>query len=356
MLNNTLWMLQNEKKLSVGYFGGSITAGAGASDSRVYSWRALTTAWFREQFPDCCIEEIYAAIGGTGSALGMFRAEHDLLCHQPDLVFIEFSVNDSDMPYDETLASSEAIVRQIYSKNPFAEIIYVHTIGPGLLESTYAQGKEYVSRAAHSAVMHRYGIAQLDLGEILRETVRKDNNNWDDYMNGGPHPSDKGYRVYADAVAKLLQQELACESLRQPKQLPPPISLSDRSKARFVDAWCIDAPGWEKIDKPMRCYEHYLEATQPGAAFTYTFYGKRIGLNMKIYRDSGDLTWSIDGSEEQILRTWNHFCMRLNNLSEGVLLGDELPEGEHTLTLRVADSKAEESEGHAIRFGAFMIY
>ena len=30
--------------------------------------------------------------------------------------------------------------------------------------------------------------------------------------------------------------------------------------------------------------------------------------------------------------------------------------GEHTLTLRVADTKAEESEGTAIRIGAFMVY
>jgi hypothetical protein len=36
---------------TIGYLGGSITAGAHASDPEKTSWRALTTAWLRRRFP-----------------------------------------------------------------------------------------------------------------------------------------------------------------------------------------------------------------------------------------------------------------------------------------------------------------
>ena len=94
MLRNSAYKLKNNKKLTVGYFGGSITEGAGASDPS-NCWRSLTTQWLRDTYPDCEINEIMAAIGGTGSDLGAYRCEKDLLSGSPDLVFIEFSCNDA---------------------------------------------------------------------------------------------------------------------------------------------------------------------------------------------------------------------------------------------------------------------
>src|SRR3954449_11822405 len=54
-----------EGEIKVGYLGGSITAQAG--------WRVKSLAHFREMFPEAKFAEINAAIGGTGSDLGVFR-------------------------------------------------------------------------------------------------------------------------------------------------------------------------------------------------------------------------------------------------------------------------------------------
>ena len=89
MLDNTLYKLKNNKELTIGFFGGSITEGAGASDASRTSWRGSVMRWFRERYPDHEIREIQAAIGGTGSSLGIFRCERDLLSKKPDLVFME---------------------------------------------------------------------------------------------------------------------------------------------------------------------------------------------------------------------------------------------------------------------------
>src|ERR1700712_1286122 len=76
-LGHTFQKLRKSGSLNIGYLGGSITAGSGASKPAETSYRALTTRWFREQFPKAQITEINAAIGGTGSDLGAFRCQKD---------------------------------------------------------------------------------------------------------------------------------------------------------------------------------------------------------------------------------------------------------------------------------------
>ena len=117
-LGRTFAKLANKKQLTIGYFGGSITAGAGASNAAKTSWRARTTAWFKEHFPEAAITEVNAAIGGTGSDLGAFRCANDLLTKDPDLVFIEFAVNDGGTPELRVKRSMEGVVRQILTSNP----------------------------------------------------------------------------------------------------------------------------------------------------------------------------------------------------------------------------------------------
>lgn len=121
-LGRTFEKLKKEKKLTIAYFGGSITAGAGASDAAKTSWRTLTTAWFQAQFPEAKITELNGAIGGTGSDLGAFRCQRDLVDKNPDLVFVEFAVNDGTRPELLIKRSMEGIVRQILTANPWAEI------------------------------------------------------------------------------------------------------------------------------------------------------------------------------------------------------------------------------------------
>ena len=73
MLENTKYRLKKEKKLRIGYFGGSITEGSGASSWHKTSWRARLTAHLREAYPEAEITEIMAAVGGTGTDLGLCR-------------------------------------------------------------------------------------------------------------------------------------------------------------------------------------------------------------------------------------------------------------------------------------------
>lgn len=122
-IGNALWRAKKRKHLTVAYFGGSITEGAGASSGDKTSWRARTTANLKALLPDVVVEEVNAAIGGTGSNLGAFRLERDVLSRKPDLVFVEFAVNDGGAGEEQTLSAMEGIVRHLRKIDPRCDIV-----------------------------------------------------------------------------------------------------------------------------------------------------------------------------------------------------------------------------------------
>ena len=104
------------KNLSVAFFGGSLTWGAQATNPNETSYRALVGKKLSEAYPSAHLRFWDAAIGGTGSQLAAFRLERDVLAHKPDLVFLDFTINDDpyqNPPSASRLAAYESIVRRL---------------------------------------------------------------------------------------------------------------------------------------------------------------------------------------------------------------------------------------------------
>ncbi len=361
MLENTLFKLKNHDNFTVGFFGGSITEGAGASKASETSWRARITAWLRESYPNCEITEVQAAIGGTGSELGVYRCDNDLVSKKPDLVFYEFSVNDSETQCIEPLFNNtESIFRKIFAANDTADIIVLHTMTERIA-TTLEQGFEYVSRTAHTLAAHYYGVPMIEMGEALRSKVKESNGDWLKYTTDRVHPNDDGYLVYTECVKNHIERMLqSAKEISAPlkKQLPDRFFDSGNTLelAHMKDSYQAElGNGWLKVDKDLcHRYPHYIEATEPGAELSYKFTGKRIGIYFMIASDSGDAEISIDGQEMQTVRTWDEYALSFNRAGYKIL-DCNLEYGEHILNLKVSSEKAEDSKGTAIRIGAFLV-
>lgn len=357
MLNNTIYKLKNEKKLNVGYFGGSITEGAGASEPSK-CWRGLTTQWLRDTYPDCEINEIMAAIGGTGSDLGAYRCEKDLLSGDPDLVFFEFSCNDAEDKFLPILNNCESIFRKIWKKNPAAEIVVVYTMIKSMDEEM-AQGKVIESRAAHMSAALYYGnVMQIDMGEVLRNRVRLAGGDWNTYTVDTVHPNDEGYRIYADVVISRLKEALSHDADKIFEKSLPESIFGEMSYegAHLVEAGeATFGEGWTFVEKSL-CdrYPSYFEALNPGKELEFRFSGIRLGLYWMMAKDSGNIEYSVDGGEWKNASSWDFYCKNFNR-AHRMLLTDDMERKEHLLRLRVSENKEDESEGYAIRIGAFLV-
>lgn len=356
MLCNTSYKLQHDKTLTIGYFGGSITEGAGQS-APGHCYRDRTTAWFRESYPDAAITEIQAAIGGTGSDLGMYRCERDLLTGKPDLVFYEFAVNDSGMSYEAAACQTETIFRKIWQADPTTDIVVIYTI-TGSIHNTLASGGEYISRAAHSAVAHHYGIPSVDIGEVLRTRTLLDGGDFTRYAKDTVHPTDEGYGIYTDCLTGWLQKQLGSADTVVAHTLPTQFCQKVHDRARLEDCTTLTdctMDGFTLVEKSL-CgrYHHYIEATKPGAKLTFSFTGENAGFYWMLAKDSGDVIVQVDDGEPKVMRSWDHYCKSFNRAG-AAFFGQNLPNGKHTVTVTVADTKAEESEGYAIRIGAVLV-
>ncbi|MBR5011709.1 MAG: SGNH/GDSL hydrolase family protein, partial [Clostridia bacterium] len=123
-LSNTYSKLTKDKKLKVVYFGGSVTAGSGASHGS-YCWRGLIGEWLKNNFPEAEITNCNKALGETGTHLGVYRLKKAVSEEKPDLLFIEYSINDyyDKASYERASTQFETIVRQVREQLPECDIV-----------------------------------------------------------------------------------------------------------------------------------------------------------------------------------------------------------------------------------------
>ena len=116
------------EEVTVGYIGGSITQGAGAIpiNENCYAYQSF------KGFCDLAgrgyednVRYIKAGVGGTPSELGMLRYERDVTeygKYSPDVMIVEFAVNDADDPTNGQ--TYEGLIRRaLYSENEPAVVL-----------------------------------------------------------------------------------------------------------------------------------------------------------------------------------------------------------------------------------------
>lgn len=212
--------------LNVVFFGGSLTWGANASDPQRTSWRALMGDFLHATYPNVTLHD--AAIGGTGSKLGMFRLERDVFAHQPDLVFLEFTMNDGAEEDDlETLAAYECLLRRLIERNIAVMQVFTcfkYHLKPGFDPRTLPRyvAHQKFAQAYHTAIgdglalmQEQYTAGRLDPSVI--------------WPFDGAHPDDAGYRIFYQAVEsgwhQAIREKRVCV-------VPPEPVFSDMYRAR----------------------------------------------------------------------------------------------------------------------------
>ena len=196
------------ERLSVVFFGASLTWGANASDPQQTSYRALVGKRLEAKYPEAHWQFHDAAIGGTGSQLGLFRLDRDVLAKRPDLVFVDFSANDDIYSGDEeTLASYEAIVRRIVleARCPVVLAIFPFqwNVSAGNLDAMKRRDAHLaIGQAYHAPVGDAIALAvdRVKRGETTIETL---------WPVDGVHPCDAGYVLFADAAWDAFEKGVA---------------------------------------------------------------------------------------------------------------------------------------------------
>ena len=350
--DNLRYKLANDKEVTVAYLGGSITQGQGASNRAVTSWRPLTTSWFKTYYPNVSTTEIDASWGGTGSDLGAIRCTRDVSSKKPDLVFVEFAVNDWQKRSEEIQPYMDGIVRNILRTCPNCVVVFIYTVHNNTI-AHYDKGSAPPAVLSQQEVADHYNICTINIGKALWQAIKDGKGTLDTYTADGTHPTDAGYKIYADEIAGVLKRHLLTPSVPDsysPAVLPEPLVSNTFENGVIYMADKLSFDGWDNKSVNEVRFPYRMECSKPGTKLVYTFKGTAVGMYWAPATDGGQMQWSIDNSTPKKMSAYS-----ASGRGSYPVLTNTLESGSHTLTIEVLSTKDAGSQGNYIRIGALFV-
>ncbi len=223
MVNRGCWermkkvMRRAEKgeKLTLVFLGGSITQGCLATvHEKCYAY--LTYLWWKEKYPKAEIVYINAGIGGTTSQFGIARADQDVLSYHPDLVFVEFSVNDENTPFFQE--TYEGLLRHLYGDESAPAVMLIHNI-------QYDVGK--TAEEIHQELGNYYQLPCVSMKSTIYARIMAGNFGSRDVTEDDLHPNDRGHRMLTDVITYYLEQiDKEKDTAEEEAAMPAPMTAN----------------------------------------------------------------------------------------------------------------------------------
>jgi lysophospholipase L1-like esterase len=341
------------KDLKIAYLGGSITAQNG--------WRPKTLKWFQDQFPQAKIEQIHAAIGGTGSDLGVFRLRKDVLVKKPDLLFVEFAVNDGGAAPERIVKSMEGIVRQTWAEDPTLDICFVYTATQGMLKDLQS-GKFPRAASVMEGIADHYAIPSIHMClkaaqmEAEGTVIFKANKSSEErkaameegtyyFSADGVHPyEDSGHILYLEAVARSMPAIFAQGSVGD-HAIPAPMDKDNWEQASMVPfGEATLSPEWKLLDPEKdgnaKRFRNNLPqmwmADTPGASVTFKVKSSMVRFFDLVGPTCGRLKITVDGADKGMRNRFDSYCTYYRLQQLGVADGLD-PAQVHTVKVEISD-------------------
>lgn len=342
--------VEADKTVKIAYLGGSITAAPG--------WRVQSREWFAQLYPHAKFEEIDAAIGGTGSDLGVFRLQNDVLRHKPDLLFVEFVVNDGGTSPEQIHKAMEGIVRQTWRTDPSIDICFAYTLSEPMLPQLRS-GKMPRSASAMEELADRYQMPSIHFGvkvvqmesagELVFKAPKPPNVNEAKPMvfsTDGVHPHvETGHKLYTEAIARSWPSIWEAGTKSVAHALPEPLRSDNWERARQVAVTPDVLRGnWKKLaadDTLAKRFARHMpdlyQAQEPDAELVFTFEGTTAAMFDLLGPDGGRLNVQLDDRKPALQNRFDAYCTyhRLSKLA----VANELPSGRHTVRIALTPEK-----------------
>lgn len=181
------------EEITIAFIGGSITNGSLATPQTTQCYAYLTQDWWQRAFPDAKINYVNAGIGATDSYLGAHRVQKDVLDHDPDLVIVEFSVNDCRGHNKETY---ESLIRRIlnYKTNPAVVSLFL----------TQENGSDYQNE--HQIIAFNLEVPMVSFRNAIYPSIKDGSIAWSSIgAPDGTHPINGGHEVIAHLLTNFFR-------------------------------------------------------------------------------------------------------------------------------------------------------
>jgi len=191
----------NNKTVNIVFHGHSVPTGYFTppivKSLEAYPFRILKK--LKTKYPYAVINIINTGIGGENSFSGLERFDTDVLNHKPDVIFIDYALNDINIGLEKAYNAWNKMIIKAKDKN--IKIILL-TPSPDLninLLDTNSILAKHQKQIIHLAKEN--GIGLIDTYEIFKNKALL-GDSITTYMSHVNHPNEKGHELIAHACMK----------------------------------------------------------------------------------------------------------------------------------------------------------
>lgn len=192
----------NNRMINIVCHGHSVPAGYFATPlvNTFDAYPHLLHRMIKERFPYTTVNVIVTAIGGECAVEGAERFERDALCHKPDILVLDYSLNDRGSGLEVAERAWEKMITQALERD-----IKVILCTPTWDRSYYVQDENWDKLVQHAeqvrTLADRYNIGLADSFEAFRRHVIVPTD-LAQYLSHVNHPTKAGHVLVAQEIAK----------------------------------------------------------------------------------------------------------------------------------------------------------
>lgn len=191
-LKKVIEKARNGEDVTLGFIGGSITYGYNSGTTENFA-KLVTDFFAKEYGTGENVHCVNAGLSGTPSLLGLIRSDKELFPAKPDVVFIEFSVNDGDLNGDFT--GYESLVRKCLMQDNAPAVILLFSI----IESGYTMQND------HNLTRFYYDLTGISMKNAIWSYLEDGTIRWKDWSKDESHPNEWGQSMYAKFIIHAIQ-------------------------------------------------------------------------------------------------------------------------------------------------------
>lgn len=193
--NKTINLVFHGHSVPAGYFKTPVVNTLDA-----YPYQVLRQ--LKELYPYAVINIINTSIGGENSLSGEKRFGAEVLPHRPDVLFIDYALNDRGVGLIEARKAWKSMIEQALARN--CKVILL-TPTPDQRVDLLAPGNELEHHALQIRELAReYGVGLVDSYQLFYE-LAKSGGTISEYMSQVNHPNKAGHALVSHAILQYFE-------------------------------------------------------------------------------------------------------------------------------------------------------
>ncbi|MCK0192418.1 GDSL-type esterase/lipase family protein [Arenibacter sp. F20364] len=189
----------NNRTINLVFHGHSVPAGYFKTPivNTLESYPFLVLQTIKQHYPFAVVNMINTSIGGENSVSGAERFESEVLIHKPDVLFLDYALNDTGIGLEKSYETWNNMIQKALKRN--IKIILLTPSPDQRINMLEANNVLEQHQKQIQNLAKENGIGLVDSFEIFKKKVIA-GDSISKFMSQVNHPNAEGHRLIADEI------------------------------------------------------------------------------------------------------------------------------------------------------------